>query len=85
MDTVATEGIDPLDVMISAILRGMQAEQKITNIAFAAQSQIHPRTLIRILTGTRAPTTGELRRLAQVLGVTASSIAMAAERRIQGD
>lgn len=77
--------MDPLDLAVSTLLRGLQGQRKVTNIYLAAETGIHPRTLIRILEGQRAATVGELRLLASALGTTASKIASDAEGLVEDD
>jgi len=75
--------INPLDLAVSAVLRGRQAQKNVTNIYLSTTTGIHPRTLIRILGGQRAATVGELRLLATALGTTASQIAVEAEWMVE--
>jgi hypothetical protein len=78
-----TAYIDPLDLAVSSVLRSKQASLKISNVSLAAETNIHPRTLIRILEGHRPATVGELRLLASALRTTASQVAVEAERIVE--
>jgi Helix-turn-helix len=75
--------IDPLDKAVSSVLRSLQGTADVTNVYLSAETDIHPRTLIRILKGQRAATVGELRLLAIALGTTASRVALDAERIVE--
>jgi cyanate lyase len=71
--------IDPLDLAVTKVLRARMSGTSLTNGDLSAQSGIHLRTVIRIMTGQRAATVGELRAMAATLGTTTSQVALDAE------
>lgn len=77
--------IDPLDLAVTKVIRARMSTGDLTNEELSVQSGIHLRTVIRIRKGQRAATVGELRVLAKALGMTASAIAIEAERLVEDD